>query len=159
MWIAAGENGLVKFNTITREQESWVSDDDIINNQAPLMIYIDRSERIWIGTFSGGLFRYDPQTEQYTPYIHDPEDPHSISSNTILSVFEDYDGEFWIAGSGGLDKLDPKTGKILNYREEDGLPNNVIYGILADIEGNLWLSTNEEFRSLFTKRNIQKFWP
>jgi PAS domain-containing protein len=32
---------------------------------------------------------------------------------------------------------------FIHYTEADGLPNNFIYGILEDDEGNLWLSTNK----------------
>lgn len=63
----------------------------------------------------------------------------------------DQSGTLWVGtNSGGLNKFDKKTGKFTHYTREDGLPNNVIFGILEDSLGNLWLSTN---------RGISKFNP
>jgi serine phosphatase RsbU (regulator of sigma subunit) len=45
---------------------------------------------------------------------------------------------------GGLNKFDPQKGIVVaHYREKDGLPNDVVYGILPDEQGCLWLSTNK----------------
>ena len=44
--------------------------------------------------------------------------------------------------AGGLNRLDPETGAITQYRERHGLPNDTVYGILEDGAGFLWLSTN-----------------
>ena len=35
-----------------------------------------------------------------------------------------------------------KSGKAEHFSENEGLPNNVVYSVLPDNEGNLWLSTN-----------------
>jgi len=40
-----------------------------------------------------------------------------------------------------LNKFDSENEIFTNYREDDGLSNNVILGILQDEAGNLWLST------------------
>jgi len=42
----------------------------------------------------------------------------------------------------GLNRFDPKTGTFKHYTEKNGLPNNVVLGILEDPHGNLWLTTN-----------------
>jgi signal transduction histidine kinase/DNA-binding response OmpR family regulator len=41
-----------------------------------------------------------------------------------------------------LNKFDRETEQFIHYTEKDGLPNDVINGILEDMQGNLWLSTN-----------------
>jgi signal transduction histidine kinase/CheY-like chemotaxis protein len=48
----------------------------------------------------------------------------------------------WVATRAGLDRLDPRTGKFQHYTVEDGLPNDLIYGITEDRHGALWLSSN-----------------
>ena len=35
------------------------------------------------------------------------------------------------------------TKSFTHYTVKNGLPDNTIYGILADADGNLWLSTNK----------------
>ncbi|MGS0523942.1 triple tyrosine motif-containing protein [Zobellia nedashkovskayae] len=71
----------------------------------------------------------------------------SISHNYILSLYQSVAGDLWIGTfGGGLNKFIPgKEGEedaFVSYSIRDGLPNNVIKGILEDREGNLWLSTN-----------------
>ena len=106
-------------------------------------IYIDRLDSMWIGTEARGLSRFDPTSETFTPYIHVPENPESLSSNSILTITEDRNGKLWIGtNGGGLNRLDRDSGTFVRYTKNNGLPNNVIYGILEDSEGVLWLSTN-----------------
>ena len=44
---------------------------------------------------------------------------------------------------GGLNWFDRATGIFTHYTNKEGLPSNVILGILEDAQGNLWLSTND----------------
>jgi hypothetical protein len=44
---------------------------------------------------------------------------------------------------GGLNRFDRRENVWRHITETDGLPNNVIYGILPDKRGNLWLPTNK----------------
>ena len=51
--------------------------------------------------------------------------------------------KLWIGtNGGGLNLFNTHTETFTHISEEDGLPDNVVYGILSDKKGNLWLSTN-----------------
>jgi DNA-binding NtrC family response regulator/ligand-binding sensor domain-containing protein len=122
-------------------------------------IYEDRRGVVWIGTWGGGFNRLvqgdnEGSFTTFIRYQHDPENPNSLSSNDILSIREachDSTGVLWIGtGGGGLNKFDPENDTFIHYGEKDGLPNEVIYGILEDDQGYLWLSTN---------RGLSKFNP
>ncbi len=116
---------------------------------------------LWIGTNDGGLNCFDPRTERFVHYLHDPQDSTSISNNTVRTIYEDprQAGQIlWIGTENGLNKFDRETGKFIRYYEKHGLPNGFIYGILEDDAGlpgpaardsraggqagNLWISTN-----------------
>ncbi|MBI4851323.1 MAG: response regulator [Acidobacteria bacterium] len=61
----------------------------------------------------------------------------------INTVCKDSQGIFWIGTYGkGLYRYDLKTQNIRVLTEKEGLPNSVVYAILRDKEGYLWLSTN-----------------
>ena len=133
---------------------------------------------------------------QFAHYQHDPQNPLTLSDNCVYSIYEDWQGTLWIGTSGGLNKLVPLSGseyimnlgsqggmavgpldigtgfkkiweKFICYTEKDGLPNSVIYGILGDDNGNLWLSTNkglskfnpqtETFRNFDTNDGLQSY--
>jgi ligand-binding sensor domain-containing protein len=44
--------------------------------------------------------------------------------------------------NGGLNAFDPATEKFRAFTMKDGLPSNVVWTIMSDTKGNLWLSTN-----------------
>jgi ligand-binding sensor domain-containing protein len=104
----------------------------------------DQDGALWVGTTSGGLNRLNRERTQFTRYQNDPKNPKSLSDNRILSVYVDHAGVLWVGtGTAGLNKFDRATETFTHYREKDGLPNDVVYGILEDAHGNLWLSTNK----------------
>jgi len=78
-------------------------------------------------------------------YQHEDNNPNSLSSGQVTSIYEDSRGILWIGTiGGGLNKFDRASATFTHYREEDGgLPNNTINGILEDDQGHLWLSTNK----------------
>lgn len=105
-------------------------------------IHEDNSGRLWIGT-DIGLFAFDPEVPTPTHYFYAPDDPASLSGDFVLSIHEDREGNLWVGTfQTGLNKFDPETKTFTHYRKSDGLPNDVIYAILEDNLGFLWLSTS-----------------
>ncbi len=115
-------------------------------------IYEDSQQNIWFAT-GDGLCRLKPEeilkeNPKFDVYKNNPKDKNSITHNYILALYESAKGEFWVGTfGGGLNKIEftenPSEIKFKPYTEIDGLPNNVIKGILEDSENNLWLSTNK----------------
>ncbi len=143
--------------------ETDLSDSNSLSSNLVRAIHQNKSGTLWIGTRGGGLniLTRDDQNEaipHFIRYKNNPEDIYSISDNDVLSIHEDINGVIWIGTHGGglnkivlpikenlqgeirdngLEKL-----KFIHYSEKNGLPNNVVYGILEDDNNNLWLSTN-----------------
>jgi signal transduction histidine kinase/ligand-binding sensor domain-containing protein/DNA-binding response OmpR family regulator len=70
-----------------------------------------------------------------------------LSHKWIFCIHESADRNLWIGSfGGGLMKIQlNSTGEpenIKTYHKEDGLPDEVIYGILEDNSGKLWMSTD-----------------
>ena len=105
-------------------------------------LYEDRSGNIWIGTWLDGLFRYDSKKQFIDHYTPDSENSYSLNSSKVTSVYEDSKGFIWIGThSGGLNKFDKSSGKFFHYTTRNGLPNDVVFGMLEDEEGFIWIST------------------
>jgi signal transduction histidine kinase/DNA-binding response OmpR family regulator/sugar lactone lactonase YvrE len=132
-----------------------------------VVILEDVQGELWLGTMTG-LFRFDPATGNFRHFRHNPSDPRGLSSNHIKSLAADPlepQRFLWIGTVNGLDKLDLDSMTFTHYRERDGLPNEVVYGILPDAGGQLWLSTNkglsrfdpgtETFRNYDAKDGLQ----
>ena len=107
------------------------------------VLYTDHRGFLWIGTNDGGLNQFDPQTLHFTHYRTNPDNLNSLSNDSVFSIHETRDHLLWIGtNGGGLNKFDPTKKIFTRYHTSHGLPNNVVYGILEDDRGNLWLSTN-----------------
>lgn len=105
----------------------------------------DEHNRWWLATVRG-VFRFNPETEEWLHFDEDGEQGKVLSGNTALSICPDPrepEKYIWVGTEGGgLNRIDMTTGEILHLNTENGLPNDVIYGILPDHRANLWLSTN-----------------
>lgn len=102
----------------------------------------DREGKIWIGTESSGLRRFDPATGHLTRYEYDRNLRGSLSDSRVNSVHFDRSGTMWVGTQHGLDKFDAQTGTFTGLTERDGLPGNAVGCILEDKAGDLWMSTN-----------------
>ena len=107
------------------------------------VVYEDRYQNIWVGTSDDGLKKIDFETGDVITYLNDPENPASIGGNSIMCIYQDASGVLWVSThGGGLNRYEPSSESFTRFTESEGLPNNVIYGILEDENGDLWLSTN-----------------
>ena len=57
-------------------------------------------------------------------------------------IYEAANGIIWVGTREGFYCFNEKEKKIKRYTTANGLPNNVVYGILEDTFGRLWVSTN-----------------
>jgi ligand-binding sensor domain-containing protein/signal transduction histidine kinase len=106
-------------------------------------IYQDQAGMLWFGTDTHGLFRFNPTTKELEQFKNDPAVKNSLSSNAVMDIYQDSRGMLWIATfGGGLDRYLPDENGFAQFRRGQGLPNDVVYGILEDADGYLWLSTN-----------------
>jgi len=107
----------------------------------------DRSGVLWIGTFGGGLSKYNRTADNFTLYQHRPSLLNSLSDNMVWSIYEDRSGLLWIGTfGGGLNKLDRDSDTFTAYQHDPADPtslsNNDVRAILEDHTGTLWVGTN-----------------
>jgi len=121
-------------------------------------IYKSSSGIVWVATNDAGVNVMHPsRPNEFMHFVHNQNDSTSIGSNNVKTIYEDKNGRIWFGtAGGGLNLLLPDGKSFKRFLEEDGLPNNVIYGILEDSSGNLWLSTNKGI-SRFTP-STNEFW-
>lgn len=103
----------------------------------------DSFGQIWFSTSDIGVYCFNPRSKECKLYPHDPSDPHSICFYKIICMFVDSKKRIWFASeSRGICRFDEKTQQFVRYGMNDGFTNDVIYKILEDNDGNLWLSSN-----------------
>jgi PAS domain S-box-containing protein len=96
---------------------------------------------IWIGT-ENGLNRFDGY--RFVTYVHDKDDPNSLTHNWIWALHEDAAGGIWVGtDGGGLDRLDPLTGVFEHHvLDADPAAHLVVRAIVEDDTGTLWIGTD-----------------
>jgi ligand-binding sensor domain-containing protein len=61
----------------------------------------------------------------------------------VIDLAFDHDGNLWLAGSDGIRKLNPQTGKQIKYSIDDGLANNYVLTVVLGSGNTLWFGTQE----------------
>jgi len=146
LWIGTDGSGVNTLDPATRSFTRYPYNTDKpygISGIRTFDIKESRTGDIWIATFGGGLNKYEIKKKTFTHYRHDPKNPNSLCHDYIMGLHEDKNGILWIGSDGkGLNRFDPATETFSLYNEEHGLPNSVVYAILEDDHGNLWMSHN-----------------
>ncbi|MEZ4806205.1 MAG: two-component regulator propeller domain-containing protein [Flavobacteriales bacterium] len=107
-------------------------------------LYEDTKGRLWVGTFSGGVFRHDPATGKTTSF----DITNGLPENFVFSLGEDADGRIWVGTwEGGIARVQEDGIRIFNTG--NGLHGNSIRCMLRDREGNMLIGTNENGLDIF----------
>lgn len=145
-WLATRNDGLIQFDPqkgVVRQFTHNPDDPESIPGNNIRTIEEDENGEFWIGTENDGIAKFEPVSGKFTSWKHDPNNPSSIASNSIKSLHPGNNNILWIGTNGaGLNALNVITHEIFLITTKDGLANDVVYGILPDVEENLWLSSN-----------------
>ena len=125
----------------------------------------DNYGNLWIGT-DVGLNLLTPEEQKkdqpvFRVFKKNKDVEGSISHDYILPIFQSKDGTIWVGTmGGGLNELIYSTNysdiKFKSITTDDGLPNNVIKGILEDDYGFLWISSNKGLTRYDVKDKVFK---
>jgi signal transduction histidine kinase/ligand-binding sensor domain-containing protein len=93
-------------------------------------LLLDRQNSVWVGTISQGIFR-----------IHGTVVDHygstdGLSSDYILQLYEDREGDVWAATSRGIDCF--RDLRVTSYTRREGLPSEEVDSVLASRDGTIW---------------------
>ena len=88
----------------------------------------------------------DKATGKFINYVHDAEDPTSLSDGRASAILQDGNGAMWIGTFGnGLNLLDEASGTFRRYtsdpKDSTSLADNMIHALHLDGAGNVWVAT------------------
>jgi ligand-binding sensor domain-containing protein len=99
-----------------------------------LDIAVDLENTKWIGTWGGGLSRFDGK--RWTTYT---AGNGTIGGNFVHALEIDLKGNLWAATNKGVSRFDGKSWKT--YTTADGLLDDNVFSIAFDKDGNKWFGT------------------
>lgn len=137
--LVASYNGLNVLVDEARGRFQTFRDEAHESNNYLRQILSDSRGDLWIGSI-GEFNRFDLASgERERFYYHNDSTMYDAITNCII---EDRVGRIWIGSNNGL-HLMGENKFIESYTVKDGLPNNIVTGILEADDGTLWLSTTE----------------
>jgi len=110
----------------------------------------DQKGYIWFATQGKGMFRLNPQTNQWRNFTCIPGKEGSLPSNQLNCISIDLKGQLWIGTTNGLCRYDYAKEKFITQTLK--IPNNNICGIIQD-NTNLWLTTSKGLVRYNTLKN------
>ncbi len=114
-WVATNGKKIYQFRGTKHTKTITLKDNYAIND-----ISFDPKQKniLWIGTISGGLFKWDIDTNK--KLVHYTTE-NGLPNNTINSIVPDSLGYLWMSTNKGIARFNPIKETFTNYTTEDGL--------------------------------------
>lgn len=138
-----------------------INDDADLLSRQPRYNFLQDSRGIyWISTYGNGLFMFDPKTDSLEHISTSLNQLNTISSNEILSLFEDKSGVLWVGTEyNGITRITlPKYKIVTFFPENENLlrRENSITAIQEDSKRNLWMASAAGNIYIYTENGVLK---
>jgi ligand-binding sensor domain-containing protein len=140
LWIGTRDGDVNRFNRVTKKFSHF------LKNIISLKILPVSTGCVWIGSDGDGLINFNPLNNEVKYYRYHPNEPNSISNNSIGDIYIDRAGNLWLGTyGGGLNRFDPINEKFIRYQHDSKNPNSIsndlVTSIYEDANGILWIGT------------------
>ena len=142
VWVGTS-GGVIRYDLKSDKYDLFdVNNKSLLSNGVFHVSRLD--DRIFIGTYGGGMSVFDLKTEKWRNY----NIPDGLADQFVYDVLRDKKGDVWIATWSGVNLVkggdldDPS--KWTNYTIENtngGLPNDWVYGAETGKNGEMWFAT------------------
>lgn len=119
LWIA-GRPGVSRFDPVTERFTRYPNQPQAgpqgTGVSAVSSVFEDSQGRLWFGAISSGqIFRFNPDTEQFTGFAPPTDSPDIFQSGTIWEFQEDEAGSLWFVVDLALVRFEPESGRYTSY--------------------------------------------
>lgn len=122
-------------NLYDREEDKFTRMKDI----GGLIVDIcEWNNNIWFATSNSGLYKYNPEHNEWTKYSYDKNDENSLINNAVISLSPHDKDYLWVGTAYGLCRYDYVNDIFID--EEVAFPSNYICNIF-DVNDELWITT------------------
>jgi len=147
LWIGTAKGGVNVLSPLSQRFELLRARRGGLTDPHVGSVLEDSRGDLWIGTDGGGIDRLDRRSGRFTHYRHDPKNPATIATNSILAMLEDPRGKLWVGGwAAGLARLDPASGRAIRYRHDERDPSSIVsdnvWSVTALRTGELLVATH-----------------
>jgi len=166
LWIGTWEGGLhlltekkVVADTLQLEFKQFqVSTKD--GGDRVWALYPENENRMWIGTFGGGLFLMNIKTPnknilsnediEFTSFEIGVDADNKISQNQVTCITQNNNGNIWLSTLGGINIFNPNEiaegnihfkKKYNSFRVSNSLISNEVWKVYSDSNNMIWLAS------------------
>ena len=135
-----------KQNTFSHFQSNPNVSTTLSKNGNTTALFLDNTGILWIGTYQGGLNKYDKSLTYFDTYQNNPQDFQSLSFNIVTSFAENPEGDIWIGtGGGALNLWKQATDSFIRFNPDPKQNSLSNWGVLCLYQGKknnyLWIGT------------------
>jgi signal transduction histidine kinase/ligand-binding sensor domain-containing protein/DNA-binding response OmpR family regulator len=116
-----------------------------LNSASLSGILVDRSQCLWVATFSGGVNYFDLNQKQFRTFQHDPENSNSLSGNYVRSIWAE-PNTLWVGTMGnGLNRYEFASRTFRHFSATGASPrlkNDNVLALAMDKEKHLWIGSD-----------------
>ncbi len=149
LWVGA-EEGLNRYDGYRFEVFAHdPSDPRSLAEDDVSAVLVDGEDRLWLGTWGGGLNLFDPATETFTAF-RKGTDPGALRDDRVQALLADRAGTIWVGTyAGGLARFDAATATFATFplalEPPHALPSasNRVWAIAEAADGLLWLGIDD----------------
>ena len=107
----------------------------------------DTDGGLWIGTFGQGIVHvHEGHVDRYSS-------GDGLSSDVVESIFQDHEGNVWVASPESIDKFTKPA--VPRLTRKQGLSGESVYSVLLDRRGTTWIGTSDGFNELVADHVIR----
>jgi signal transduction histidine kinase/ligand-binding sensor domain-containing protein/CheY-like chemotaxis protein/HPt (histidine-containing phosphotransfer) domain-containing protein len=145
LWVAT-DDGLNRLKPGEKDFERISGSTLVPISSSDVMSLMADGDTLWIGTFNGGLNRYDLKAVNNTVYKHHPDNANSLGANGITSILRTSKGSLLIGTyGGGLNVYMEETDDFERLQNIPGdlssLSNDKVIALHEDTLGFIWVGT------------------
>ncbi|MCB0804680.1 MAG: PAS domain S-box protein [Bacteroidales bacterium] len=115
-----------------------------LNQTSVLDLYEDTDKSLWFGT-DQGLIHYDPAKNQIDVFTYDPDNPKTISNNSVNQILRSGNGVLMIATNEGVNAYHEQNQNFTRFYYDAGSPDSraksEIQAMAEDNRGNRWFGS------------------
>ena len=138
IWVGTKNAGLIIFNEAANEW-TQISINDGLSSNYIMSIEQGINGDMIVGTISGLSILRDGKVAKSVT-VDD-----GLPSNFMFATLSTQN-YLWIASNDGLTGY--RDGEIVNFSTENGLPSNIVYDVMMDSEGTLWMPSENSIISV-----------
>lgn len=153
IWAGTSDKGVFRINSSDKSINTYNTLKGLANDNVKV-IFQDKDQNIFIGTYGGGVSKYLPELEKnnYTgPWFQTISTTQGLSNDKVLCIMQDREKNIWIGTALNANQYFDEQFEI--YGVHEGLAHSLVWSVLQDSKGNFWLGTEGGLKKMIPANN------